>query len=69
MTFGSSAREKKMMFAQSLVEYGLASAIATFVDQAWLTISDVIANPGYRILSIVGGVVLAWMSLRRFSRK
>ena len=57
------------MFAQSLAEYGFAAAMARAVDQAWVTVSDVVANPDSRILYIVGLGILAWMSLRLFARR
>ena len=57
------------MFAQSLAEYGFAAAMVRTVDRAWVMVSDVIANPDSRLLYIVGFGILAWMSLRLFSRK
>jgi hypothetical protein len=57
------------MFAQSLAEYGFAAAMARAVDQAWVTVSDIVANPDSRILYIVGFGILAWMSLRLFARR
>jgi hypothetical protein len=57
------------MFAQALGEYGVAAAIAIFFNRAWMTISDSLDNPDYRLLWVAGVLTVAWMSLRVFSRK
>jgi len=57
------------MFAQSLAEYGLIASMVGAVERAYSTITDVIANPDSRLLYAVGFAVLAWMSIRLFTRR
>ncbi len=57
------------MFAQSVLEYGLAASIATSVQRAWFTARDFIADLDYRLLwiGVVGAMV--WVSVRLLSRR
>jgi hypothetical protein len=58
------------MFAQSVLEYGLAASIATSVQRAWFAARDFVTGLDYNNFVWIGvAAAILWASVRLLSRR